>query len=141
MDFRSLIEKAMFEARDEFAAIMARKLEALLGVGASPLPRRGRPRTTDAGRPPQNRARARVVTKSGEQRRAAPEDMARIKEKVLAVMKPGQTMRKGEIMRLAKLPDDEDVRVRLVLTRLKASGLVTMLGTRGGAAYRLKGSD
>jgi hypothetical protein len=72
------------------------------------------------------------------QRRAAPEHMANIQGNVLHAMKPGEAMKKGAIMKAARLPDAEDVRVRNVLAKLKSAGVVSMKGQRGSAVYTLK---
>jgi hypothetical protein len=140
MNFRQLIEKAMHEARDEFAAVVARKLEALMGTGDGAGPARRGP-----GRPP--KALTAVATASrgrprrssgGKQGRAAPEHMAHIQEKVLHAMTPGQAMKKSAIMKAARLPDAEETRVRNVLAKLKSAGVLGMKGARGSAVYTLK---
>ena len=139
MNFRQLIEKAMHEAKDEFAAIVAKKLATLMGDGGD-VPRRGR------GRPPgpstssaiSSKPAGRGKRRAGTQRRAAPEHMAKIQEKVLHAMTPGQAMKKGDIMKAARIPDDEETRVRNVLAKLKGAGVLSMKGVRGSAVYTLK---
>ena len=65
--------------------------------------------------------------------------MAKIQEKVLHAMRPGEAMKKGAIMKAARLPDDEETRVRNVLAKLKTAGVLSMKGVRGSATYTLKG--
>jgi hypothetical protein len=67
-----------------------------------------------------------------------PKHMANIQEKVLHAMTPGEPMKKGAIMKAARLGDGEETRVRNVLARLKSAGVLTMKGVRGSATYTLK---
>jgi hypothetical protein len=136
MNFRQLIEKAMHEARDEFADVVARKLEALMGVEPQAARRPGRPPASAAAATPPP---ARRSSRGRGGRRAAPEHMANIQEKVLHAMTPGEPMKKGAIMKAARLGDGEETRVRNVLARLKSAGVLTMKGVRGSATYTLKG--
>jgi hypothetical protein len=140
MNFRQLIEKAMHEARDEFAAIVAQKLEALMGTsGGSSSARRGPARPPKATASPAPGRTVKRSRRGGGQGRAAPEHMANIQEKILHAMKPGEAMKKGLIMKTARLPDSEETRVRNVLAKLKTAGVLTMKGVRGSAVYTLKG--
>jgi hypothetical protein len=139
MNFRQLIEKAMHEARDEFADVVARKLEALMGGTSSAPARRGPgrpPKTTSAAaespRPLKSRA------SRGKPGRAAPDHMAQLQEKILHAMPPGQAMKKSAIMKAARLPNVEETRVRNILAKLKGAGVLAMKGQRGSAVYTLK---
>jgi hypothetical protein len=131
MNFRQLIEKAMYEARDEFAGIVAKKLSELMGSEENAPRRRGRP-------PKAHAAEKRPGAKRGHGR-AAPDHMATLQEKILHAMTPGQAMKKSAIMKAARLPDDEETRVRNILARLKGAGVLSMKGVRGSAVYTLKG--
>ncbi len=137
MNFRQLIEKAMHEAQAEFSDIVARKLRALMGdgEGAAPRARRGRPPSVAVAASPR---RGRPAGSKRQGRRAAPDHMAKLQEKVLHAMNPGEAMKKSAIMRAARLPDDEETRVRNVLAKLKAAGVLSMKGVRGSATYTLK---
>jgi hypothetical protein len=139
MNFRQLIERAMNEARDEFADVIARKLDALIGIDPSNERRLGRPPKDTVPVPATSpRRRTRSGARAG-RRRAPPEHMRKIHELVLLAMKPGVPMKKGAIMKEARLGAEEDTRVGTVLAHLKSDGAITMKGVRGSATYILKG--
>ena len=139
MNFRQLIEKAMHEAKDEFAAIVAKKLAALMGDAGEPaVGRRGRKSASSSAFVAKGAAPAKRRGAAPGQRRAAPEHMASIQEKVLHAMTPGQAMKKGDIMKAARISDDDETRVRNVLAKLKGAGVLSMKGARGSAVYTLK---
>jgi len=133
MNFRKLIEKAMYEVRDEFAAIVQRKLAELMGdaeLGAAKA----------AGSPPRTGkrpvGRPKGSTRAGS--RVAPDHMAELREKIVSALRSGETMKKNQIMRAAKLGEDESSRVASVLRKLKDEGVVTMKGQKAIATYTLK---
>jgi hypothetical protein len=78
-------------------------------------------------------------TRRRHRRRALSANRARVQEKVLHAMRPGEPMKKGAIMKAARLGEDDDVRVRNVLAKLKTAGVLTMKGLRGSATCTLKG--
>jgi hypothetical protein len=138
MNFRKLIEKAMYEVRDEFAVIVQRKLAELMGdAEASPRGSALRGPTARAegkrpvGRPPKESSRGRS--------RAPADHMAELREKVLAALHGGEPMKKNQIMRAAKLDEDEASRVGSVLRKLKDERVVTMKGQKAVATYTLEG--
>ena len=136
MNFRMLIEKAMHEARGEFEAIVKRKLNALMGeAGATPAGRRRARRPP--GRPAKAARGAGRRARKG-RTRAAPEHMERLREKVLAAMHGGGAMKKGQIMKAARLAEAESERVTQVLHKLRGAGVLSMKGERGKATYALK---
>ena len=133
MNFRKLIEKAMHEAKDDFAAIIATKVAELMGDEEANTSTRRR----SGGKT--SRAPAKLRAKSNDkQRRAAPDHMTKIQEKVIHAMKPGVAMKKSDIMKAARLPDDEETRVRNILAKLKNGGVLSMKGVRGSAVYSLR---
>src|SRR4051812_48200454 len=103
MNFRTLIEKAMHEARDEFAAIVAQKLDALMGGTGSAPARRGPGRPPKATSAQVESSRRPSKGRRGKQGRAAPDHMAHLQEKVLHAMTPGEAMKKSAIMKAARL--------------------------------------
>jgi hypothetical protein len=135
MNFRSLIEKAMHEARDEFAAIVKQKLADLMGDAAhvDRSLERGRVRTTKAtASAPPTRRRG----KDG-RARAPSEHMEKLKEKILGAMHKGEPMKKASIMKAARLAETEELRVGQILKRLKDARVLAMKGQRGAATYTL----
>lgn len=129
----------MNEARDEFAAIVARKLAGLMGDAESSA--RG-PRTSKApaarasARKPQGRAGKGVRT------RAPADHMEQIRQKVVSAMRAGEPMKKSAIMKAARLGEGEVGRVGQVLKKLKDQGTLAMKGEKGAATYTLKrGAD
>jgi hypothetical protein len=135
LNFRKLIEQAMNEARDEFAAIVARKLAALMGdAGASSKP----PRAATPGR--RGRPAAAAPSRKGGRQRAPADHMAALRDKVLSTMRSsGEPMKKSQIVKSARLPEGETPRVGQVLKRLKDEGLLSMKGQKGAAVYTLRG--
>ncbi len=132
MNFRKLIEQAMYEVRDEFAAIVQRKLAELMGDAEIP----DRPRAKRApGRPAKARKPARGRT------RAPADHMAELREKVIAALRSGDSMKKQQIMRAAKVSDDEGLRVAAILRKLKDEGVVTMKGQKAVATYTVRAKE
>jgi hypothetical protein len=138
MNFRQLIAKAMHEARDEFAAIVVQKLEALMGDHPAPA-RRGRPPKVAATNGAPAAARNGASRGRGKQHRAAPDHMANLQEKILHAMTPGEAMKKAAIMKAARVADSDALRVGNILAKLKGAGVLSMKGERGSAVYTLKG--
>lgn len=139
-NFRTLIERAMRETQAEFAAVVARKLNELLGSTVSELGRRPMPQPV---KPKLQAARGRVPsTKAAplpsKRRRSTPADLAALQEKLLHAMEPGRAMKKGEIMKAARLGDADDLRVTNVLAKLREAGIITMQGQKRLATYVLK---
>ena len=140
MNFRKLIEKAMFEVRDEFAAIVSRKLAELMGDGAVS---RGVPRAKSPkgrGRNGEKRPVGRPREASRLRSRAPADHMAELRDKVVAALRAGEPMKKNQIMRAAKLGEDEATRVGSVLRKLKDEGVVAMKGQKAVATYTLEGA-
>ncbi|MGZ3449577.1 MAG: hypothetical protein ACXVEF_08245 [Polyangiales bacterium] len=133
MNIRKLIEKALDEAREEFAAIVARKLEELMG-DATPAPE---PRRRKAGAP----KRASTVAASGPKGRTrAPESqIAALRAKVIAAMPVGHAMKRAQIAEAAGLPPSEALRLSNVLRKLKEENVLSMRGTKASATYTRKG--
>jgi len=127
---RKLIEQALEEAQAEFAEIVKRKLEALMGdVPAEAEPRR---RTEPKRAPP-----ARPTT---DKRHRTPEThMAELRQRVLAAMPVGEPLKRSRILELARLSAADAIRVANVLRKLKDEGVVTMRGARASATYSRKG--
>jgi hypothetical protein len=126
---RELIDRALREAQEEFAAIVQRKLSELMGDADTAAPARAR-KPAAAPKPARKGARARVPA----------DHMATLRERVLSGMRPGEAMKKSQIMSAARLGDDEAQRVGLVLKRLKDEGVLAMRGQKGAATYSLKGA-
>jgi hypothetical protein len=142
MNFRALIARAMNEAREEFAGIVAAKLAALMGDAepsrstAAPAKRLGRPPKTRSTKRQSAKAEAkprRAPARS--EGRASPEHMQRLREKVLSVMHPGLVMKKAEIMKAGRFDSAEETRVAHVLHVLKDERVLKMHGVRGSATY------
>ncbi len=126
-NIRELIERALLEAQEEFAAIVKRKLAELMGDATPSAAQPSRP-SKRPSEPARRRTRVRV-----------PRDhMDALREKVLAAMRPGEAQKKAQIMAAARLDEQEAQRVGLVLKRLKEEGILTMRGQKGAATYALK---
>ena len=133
MNFRKLIEQAMFELRDEFAVLIAKKLDELIGdkPAAPTRARRAAGRPTKASRPekgPPPRAR---------RPRAKGAHMEDLRGKVLGVLGDGAPRKRAQILAEARLGKDEAVRVATLLRRLKDEGVVTMRGNKASATYTI----
>ncbi len=133
MNFRKLIEQAMFELRDEFAVLVAKKLEELMGDAAPPRQgaegRRGKP----AKRP--------AKKAEGRRARAPGAHMVELRDKLLAALADGAPRKRAQILEEAGISADEAVRVATVLRRLKDEGLLVMKGTKASATYTLRSSS
>jgi hypothetical protein len=125
---RKLIEQALEEARDEFALIVKRKLEALMG-DEPPAPRApGRPAVTKKKAAPEGR------------RSRTPEShMAELRTRVLSAMPTGEPLKRAKIIELARLSKDDAPRVASVLKKLKDEGVLSMRGAKASATYTRKG--
>ncbi len=139
-NFRSLIERAMLEAQAEFAAVVARKLNELLGSTVAELGRRPMPAV---GNPKQPSTKARGTVKQAPPKptrrfRSSPTDLAALQDKILHAMEPGRAMKKAEIVKAARLGDADELRVSNVLAKLREAGIVTMQGQKRLATYVLK---
>lgn len=135
MNFRKLIEQAMFELRDEFAVLVAKKLEQLMG-DAAPAPRKGR---ATAGKPSPKPTRAGRKVDGGARRTRTPgTHMLELREKLLSALADGAPRKRAQILEEAGLSTDEATRVATVLKRLKDEGLLTMKGTKASATYMLR---
>lgn len=128
---RELIERALREAQEEFAAIVERKLSELMGDAPAVAPTRAR--KSEA-------APTKAARKGGARARVPADHMATLRERVLSAMRPGEAMKKSQIMSAARLGDDEAQRVGLILKRLKDEGVLAMRGQKGAATYSLKGA-
>jgi hypothetical protein len=133
MNIRKLIEKALDEAREEFAAIVARKLEELKG---------DEDRAPAHGPSKKGRAAARpaAAPRSPSTRTRAPESqIAALRAKVIAAMPVGQAMKRAQIAEAAGLPPSEALRLSNVLRKLKDENILAMRGTKASATYTRKG--
>lgn len=152
MNFRKLIEQAMFELRDEFAVLVAKKLEELMGdagsareTGARGAGARGpgasgkgaRGAGARAGRP----AKAAAAKAAGRRTRAPGAHMVELRDKLLAALADGAPRKRAQILEEAGLSADEAVRVATVLRRLKDEGLLVMKGTKASATYTLRSNS
>ena len=128
MNFRKLIEKALNEAREEYAEIVARKLRELMG-------------DEERAAPARPHARPKAPTPKGDKTRSrAPANhMAVLREKVIGALRAGEPMKKSQIMKGARLGEEETARVGNVLKKLKDEGMLAMKGEKGAATYTLKG--
>lgn len=134
MNFRQLIEKAMFELRDEFAELVARKLVELMGdedAKPSAKPRSGSAAKAKPARPSTASSRPRT------RERAPGSHMTALREQVVAALRSGGPMKKSEVLRVAGLSPDEGPRVAQVLRKLKDDGVVRMKGDKATATYTL----
>ncbi len=136
MNFRKLIEQAMFELRDEFALLIAKKLDQL--IGDSPAPGRAR-----RGRPPKSTVAPKKASPRGaptpRRARAHGDHMDGLRSKVLAALGDGAPRKRAQILADARLGKDEAVRVATLLRRLKDEGIVSMRGHKASATYTLSG--
>ncbi len=136
-NIRELIERALIEAQEEFAAIVQRKLAELMGDASGPAsvaaPRRA---AKPVGRPP---AKASAKAAASASRARVPSDhMSTLRERVLGAIPAGEAWKKSQIMAAARLDEGEAQRVGLVLKRLKDEGVLLMRGQKGAATYALK---
>lgn len=139
-NFRSLIERAMLEAQAEFAAVLARKLDQLLGMTLEELERQPRPKA-GAVKPPTRKApstASKPSAKLAKRFRSSPTDLAALQDKILHAMEAGRAMKKVEILRAARLGGADEIRVSNVLAKLREAGIVTMHGQKRLATYVLK---
>lgn len=132
MNFRKLIEQAMFELRDEFAVLVAKKLEELMG-DAGPTNTRGA--EGRRGRPAKRPAKK---AEGGRRARAPGAHMVELRDKLLAALADGAPRKRAQILDEAGISADEAVRVATVLRRLKDEGLLVMKGTKASATYTLR---
>lgn len=127
---RKLIEQALEEAREEFALIVKRKLEALMG-DAEP---------AAAKRPAKSAPAAPKKNATASRRSRTPEShMAELRSRVLAAMPMGEPLKRARILELARLSRDDAPRVASVLKKLKDDGVVSMKGAKASATYTRKG--
>jgi hypothetical protein len=126
---RKLIEQALDEAREEFAEIVRRKLEALMGDAPA------EPRSIQS-----KRALAKpAVAAKGKRHRTPESDMAELRQRILSAMPVGEPLKRSRIVELARLSAGDAVRVANVLRKLKEDGIVSMRGARASATYTRKG--
>ena len=102
---RRLIEQALEEAREEFALIVKRKLEALMGE-AEPV----RARATPARAPSGSKGKP-----AGRRSRTPESHMAELRSRVLSAMPNGEPLKRARIIELARLSKDDAPRVASVL--------------------------
>jgi hypothetical protein len=129
---RRLIEQALEEAKDEFAEIIKRKLEALMGDEPAPLPRK-------PGRPPAAPERSAPRAPTGKRVRTPESQMAELRQRILSAMPPGEPLKRSRILEAARLSSADATRVANVLRKLKDEGIITMRGARASATYTRKG--
>ena len=134
---RKLIEQALEEARDEFAAIIARKVAEVMGDVAVPA-RKGRPSKSTAAAPRASKRPSVAHERAGKRTRAPHRHMEELRGKVLAALESGKTMKRSQIIAAAKLDASEAQRVAQVLRRLKDEGLLSMQGQKASATYTLR---
>jgi hypothetical protein len=126
---RRLIEQALEEAKDEFAEIIKRKLEALMGDEPEPLPRK-------SGKAP---AAPPAARSSGKRVRTPESQMAELRQRILSAMPAGEPLKRSRILEAARLSSADATRVANVLRKLKDEGIITMRGARASATYTRKG--
>jgi hypothetical protein len=139
---RKLIEQALEEARDEFAAIIARKVAEVMGDVDLPA-RKGRPPKIHANAAPRTTKRTPITTGAhgthkGKRTRAPQRHMEELRGKVLAALESGKTMKRAQVVAAARLDASEAGRVAQVLRRLKDEGLLSMQGQKASATYTLR---
>lgn len=139
MSIRKLIEQALEEARDEFAAIITRKLSALMGDAALGAPKKKRDVSAPAKRPGRRSPAGGSPRTADKRTRAPKQQMAALRERVLGALGGGSPMKRAQIVAAAKLDDGETARVGGVLKRLKDEGLLSMQGSKASATYTLRG--
>jgi hypothetical protein len=138
VSIRKLIERALEEARDEFAAIIARKVAEVMGDVEVPA-RKGRPpKSASAPRASKRRATPVAHARPGKRTRAPQKHMEELRARVLAALESGKTMKRSQILAAAKLDVSEAERVAQVLRRLKDEGLLSMQGQKASATYTLR---
>ncbi len=140
MNFRQLIEKAMFELRDEFAELVARKLVELMGDGDAPAKVKPSKRVVSSASPKvkANASKTKPQPKTRDKRERAPEShMAALRDKVVTALRSGGALKKSDVLRSAGLSAEEGQRVAQVLRRLKEEGVVRMKGDKATATYTL----
>jgi hypothetical protein len=134
-NIRSLIERALHEAQEEFAAIVQRKLAELMGDVPAEPPARGR-KSVKVGAPA--RAPAAKDPRPSTRTRAPRDHMSALRERVLDALRSGEPMKRSQVVSAAGLAEDDGQRVGLVLKRLKDEGLLVMRGQKAAATYALK---
>ncbi|MBI2394589.1 MAG: hypothetical protein HYV09_33780 [Deltaproteobacteria bacterium] len=135
---RKLIEQALEEAREEFAEIVKRKLEALMGDGEA-APRRAPKPARPEGRRARRPAAAPDEPSRGRRSRAPEAHMAELRSRVLSAMPMGEPLKRARIIELARVSDEDEPRVAAVLRKLKDEGILQMRGTKASAVYTRKG--
>jgi len=137
---RKLIEQALEEARDEFAAIIARKVAEVMGDVTAP--KKGRAsKAAPAPRTSKRPALAAAHAKGGKRTRAPHRHMEELRDRVLAALQSGAPMKRSQIVAAAKLDASEAGRVAQVLKRLKDDGLLSMTGQKASATYKLRNAS
>lgn len=131
-NIRSLIERALREAQEEFAAIVQRKLDELMGDVPAPEPatRKRKVAAPTSAVPTKAPRGARV--------RVPRDHMSALREQILGGMRAGEAMKKSQIIAASGLSEAEAQRVGLILKRLKEEGVLSMRGQKGAATYTLK---
>ncbi len=145
-NIRSLIAQALEEAREEFAEIVQRKLEALMGdrepaprraVGTRKAPRVAAPSAAKPRSAP--RATPARAESDGRRSRAPESHMAELRARVLAAMPVGEPLKRARIVELARVAETDEPRVAGVLRKLKDEGILEMRGTKAAAVYTRRG--
>lgn len=129
---RKLIEQALEEAREEFAEIVKRKLEALMGDAEPERP--SRPRASSAAVAPSSSSK-----KASKRNRTPEAAMAELRSRVLSAMPMGEPLKRARILELARLSKEDASRVASVLRKLKDEGVLSMRGSKASATYTRKG--
>jgi hypothetical protein len=136
MDFRTLIERAMHEAQAEFAEIVKRKLNALLGStvrGASPKrPAERSSRSFTVASPRVNKRKPVPAKPTGT--RSAPEAMDALGHKVLEALATGAPLSRGAIARMVGVEATSAV-LGNVLGKLRRDRQIVMDGQKRNARY------
>jgi hypothetical protein len=136
ISIRKLIEQALNEARDEFAEIVQRKLEELMG---DPTPHTARDQKARPAVRASVQREAQRPSKGNRRTRVPESHMADLRNKVLSAMPIGEPLKKSRIIELARLPDAEEPRIASVLRKLKDEGVLVMRGSKAAATYTRKG--
>ena len=138
MSIRKLIEQALEEARDEFAAIIARKVAEVMGDIEGPA-RKARAAASTKVAPRTAKRTGPAHARAGKRTRAPQRHMEELRAKVMAALESGKTMKRAQIVAAAKLDASEAGRVAQVLRRLKDEGLLSMQGQKASATYTFRG--
>ena len=137
-NIRSLIAQALEEAREEFAEIVQRKLEALMGDGdgSSRAPVAPKGRAPRASRPGPRRSGKPAPASDGARRTRVNEaHMADLRARVLSAMPLGTPLKRAHIIERASIAEDDEARVAGVLRKLKDEGVLEMRGVKASAVY------